>query len=279
MTTTKPVKLFLIAAFTLACFQWTTANADQFRVRLHDLFGQKTLAEDVIAEIRFGRHIAARILGQEKTYDDPKLTRYIRLVGNSLAMHSSRTDINFHFGILDKEIPNAYSAPGGYVFITLGAIKLAQDEAELAAIIAHEIAHISERHIVKELKIKGQEDSGLTGLTRLLGATGDTARIALSKATDKALEILFNEGYKVTEEAEADRTAILLLAETGYDPTALQRYLQRIEENKADNDARSKTHPTSEDRYRKLSELIKAEGLEDPEFKKLRERFMSHKPG
>lgn len=250
-----------------------TLYADNFRTRLNQIVSDKTTAEDTIAEIRFGKQVAARILGRETLYDNPSLTRYINLVGKSLALQSSRNELDFHFAVLNKPYANAYSTPGGYVFITLGAIQQARDESELAAVLAHEIAHISLRHIVKELNIKGRDTSALSGISRLLGAASDTTRVALSQAVDKAVSILFDKGYQMTEELQADKIAALLLAQTGYDPLALQRYLERIHNSEDESHIRSKTHPASAERFQALTALADSEAFAQLHFPRLQERF------
>lgn len=251
----------------------TVVYADSFRTRLNQVVSDKSYAADTLAEIRFGKQVAARILGRESLHDNLDLTRYINLIGKSLVFNSSRSELEFHFAIINNPYPNAYSAPGGYVFITLGAIQQAQDEAELAAVLAHEVAHISQRHIVKELNIKSSETSGIAGFSRLLGAASDTTRIALTQAVDKAMTILFDSGYKINEELDADRVAALLLAQTGYDPTALERYLQRIHHSESETRVSNNTHPSSEARFQALYALAKAEGFEQLQFPRLQQRF------
>ena len=169
---------------------------------------------------------------------------------------------------------NAYSTPGGYIFITRGAIDMAQDEAELAAILAHEVAHVTLRHIVKDLNIHGSEVSNLSGLTAILGAFGDTTRVALNQTVDKAMSILFATGFNVKEELEADQTAALLLAETGYDPTALKRYLKRLAAKTLEtHSSEIQTHPPSSQRIQALDSLYEAEGLDKLSFPIVKTRF------
>jgi predicted Zn-dependent protease len=199
---------------------------------------------------------------------------YVNLVGAALALHSPRSELTYYFAILDDDSINAYSAPGGYIFITKGALLFANDEAELAAILAHEIAHITQRHIVKELNIRARDSSGLSGLTRLLGGSADTTRAALGQAVDQAMEIFFNKGYRIEDELEADRIALLLLAQSGYEPTSLLRYLTRAEQAKASNtEQTAHTHPASDKRFDSIQKLIKEEGLTDTQFYNEKQRF------
>ena len=246
--------------------------ANEFRVRLNQVVGDNTQSADVIAEIRFGREVAARILGREKLYNDTALTHYLNLIGTALAQHPSRGELEYHFAILDRAYPNAYSTPGGYVFVTKGAIDAARDEAELAAVLAHEIAHVTLRHIVNDLNIHGSDNSGFSGLARVLGAISNTAHVALSQSVDKAMSILFNKGFNGKEEIEADQTATMIMAETGYDPTALKRYLQRVANTTHDNNE-VQTHPPTAERLHALDTLLATEGLDNVSYPTVKTRF------
>ena len=258
--------------FTFSLFSDAAAQ-QKFRLRINQSVVDEYLSEDIAAEIAFGKQVAAHVLGKLPLLESPILTRYVSLVGKTLVQHASRDDINFHFAVLNDARANAFSTPGGYVFITLGAIELAQDEAELAAILAHEIAHINARHIVNAIKIRGSDSSQVSGFIRFLGAAGNTGQVALGQAVDKAIALLFQEGFNKTQELEADRLATYLLAETGYDPTALSRYLQRLHNQTSHGLADSSTHPTSHQRLDKLHTLQKLEGLLNITFPKAKKRF------
>ena len=267
------LNFWLVIGFFTLPPSLSMANND-FRSRLHQVTQNQYQNEDIIAERRFGREVAAHILGNQHKYDDPDLTRYVNLVGTALALNAPRSELYYYFAIIDDDSINAYSSPGGYIFITKGAINLAKDEAELAAILAHEIAHVTERHIVRELNIRGREHSGLSGITRLLGGSADTTRAALGQAVDKAMEIIFNTGFKIEDELEADRVATLLLAQTGYDPTALQRYLLRADSaNQTSKDKTNRSHPSSDKRHNELTNLIQEEGLGELHYHTAEERF------
>lgn len=231
-------------------------------------------ADDVEAEIKFGRHIAARMLAKYPLYKDEALTRYINLVGRTVAAQSSRQELEFRFGILDVDSINAYAVPGGFILITKGAVMQAQDEAEIAAIIAHEIAHISERHIVKALNIRANEKQAGAGLARLIGGASDPARIALSQAADQAIDILFAAGLSKADELAADAAAVQLLALTGYDPLALKRFLLRLVAGQQEHTKiLNTTHPPSKERIHALDAVISANKLNDLRYSTLKQRF------
>jgi len=232
------------------------ANIDNFRTRLHQVIDDSWNENDVVMEIKFGKEISARILSRFNLYDNKKLTRYVSLVGTSIALHSQRSELNYHFAILDDNSLNAYSAPGGYIFITKGLLNFINDEAELAGILAHEIAHITNRHIVNELNIKDASRENLSSLARFIGASAGTTSAVISKTINRAMAVLFETGFEKKDELEADYHATLLLANTGYDPTALMRLLTRISNSTNKNLIKSVTHPSFDKRFKNLSKII-----------------------
>ncbi|WP_428623529.1 M48 family metalloprotease, partial [Sedimenticola sp.] len=150
------------------------SDAGNYRARTSQsdaIVTQEDITADVEAEIKVGREIAARILGRFGVLEDARLTRYVNLVGKSVALNASRPEIEFRFAILDTQSVNAYAAPGGYIFVTKGALDLMQDEAELAGVLAHEIAHVTEKHIVDELRIRGESKSSSAGIAALIGGS------------------------------------------------------------------------------------------------------------
>lgn len=258
---------------TLVAGSLHASEKQSFRIRLHQAIKQDFTAADVAEEIRFGKRIAAQLLGLEKLYSDAKVARYISLIGNTVALRAPRSELDYYFAVLDSDNINAYSTPGGYIFITRGALELAKDEAEVAAILAHEIAHVTLRHVVTALGISASDQSQLSGFTRFLGSSGNTTQVALKQAVDKAIAIIYRQGYQIADELQADRVATLLLAQSGYDPLALERYLRRAEEFSRQHDPQVTTHPAPEERFARLEQLIKAENLAQLQFPTAKARF------
>jgi len=279
-TVVKNINFTLIGLAIGANLLFTNSSVAQeegFRTRLHQQIYSQTNKGDIEAEIEFGRNIAARVLGRYPLYDNPELTRYVSLVGTQLSNLSSRPELTFHFAILDSDHINAYSTPGGYIFISRGAIKAMKDEAELAAVLAHEVAHISQRHIVKAANIKSRSRSGTDTMSNILGGSTNTARVAFGQAVDKAVETLFATGYQQADELEADRVATLLLASAGYDPLALKHYLERVEANHAQGNQELKTtHPPSAARMQALDKINKEEQFNKLSFNTHKTRFERH---
>jgi predicted Zn-dependent protease len=236
--------------------------------------GDDVAASDISEEVRFGREVAARVIARYGLYDNAKLMKYVNLVGKALAMNTSRPELDFHFAVLNTDEINAYAAPGGYIFVTRGALLKMQSEAELAGVLAHEIGHVVEKHVVKELNIKGVDDSAVSGLARVIGGSTDSARVAFSQAVDKALDILFKDGYKREDEAQADKDAVLFCALTGYEPAGLVRFFERISVLKGkQTEVLDKTHPPYASRIAWLRSSVVQEGMDAEGYTINRDRF------
>ncbi len=266
----KIIYLFVL----LLIFSITPIAAENFRLRINTHTLSALTEEDIRAEIEFGKTVGARILGQYQVHADKSLIRYVNLVGQVLVFNSPRQDIEFHFSIIESNTINAYSTPGGYIFITTGAINIMHDESELAAVLAHEIAHVTKKHIVNEFKIRGKDDSAVSGVTRLVGGSKDSAAVAFQQTVDKAINLLLERGFKHEDELEADQVAITLLAQAGYDPESLGRYLKRlIKRSKKNASSKTNTHPATHKRLNILHKYSEKEGLLNLNFSNGEKRF------
>ena len=194
-------------------------------------------------EVNLGRNISAIIFGKYKPVTNKMLIRYVNLVGQSIVSTSGRRDINFYFSVIDSESIQAFAAPGGYIFVTTGLLDILQTEAELASVLAHEIAHVNLKHVLN--KVYKPEKSKETFLNRLFNAKNTTLTVALNEVSDKAYEILFNKGLTEDDEYESDIATIFYLQNTGYN---CQAYLDVISRLPEDTTVHSKTHPHSQDR-------------------------------
>jgi len=266
-----------LSSFFFATDGMAQYGTETFRLRQHQLSTHINSDEDIQAEVEFGQSVAARVLGQIPLHNDDLLSNYVNLVGLALVQQGNRPEIDFHFAVLDADFINAYSAPGGYVFITRGALFAMQDEAELAAVLAHEIGHITERHIVKEHNIRGRDTSALSTVSNIIGGAQDSARVAARQAADKAIEMLFTTGPKHEDELAADETALLLLANTGYDPLSLHRFLSRMSTLGTDSQSASKvSHPPASERIKHLEALQRDNGLLHTHLAQGKERFQNY---
>ncbi|OFZ81800.1 MAG: hypothetical protein A2583_11035 [Bdellovibrionales bacterium RIFOXYD1_FULL_53_11] len=211
---------------------------------------------DLTAEIRFGRALAARILGQYKLSADDKTGGYVSRVGAGLVAMSGRPEIRFHFGVIESNEINAYACPGGYVFITKGALSLMSGEAQLAGVISHEIAHINRKHVVRALKIHGGGGSFASGIAAMIGGTSDSSRVILGSLMDRGMDLLFKDGLSIADEFDSDADAQENMVAAGYSPAEYRRYLQKISDAGPGKTTSilSKTHPPLAGRIERLKQ-------------------------
>lgn len=265
------ILLFLVIVCCLPC---TASASEDFRKRLYQEQGEAfSLEDDVKAEIVFGRVLAARILGKYSYYEDRKLNEYVNKVGKGLAQFANRPEIEFRFAVVDTNTVNAFAAPGGYIFVTKGALINMEDEAELAAVLAHEIAHVTERHIVKELNIKGTDDSAVSGFAQVLGGGSGAAKAVFSQIVDQAAEILFEKGLKKQDEFDSDRVSIMIISTAGYDPLAVKRYLKKISGAEKETKGLVGTHPSFAERIANVDNILADNQLMDKNYPRVKERF------
>jgi len=213
------------------------------------LFG-KYSTED---EIRIGQQIAGNLLGAVPLVRDDGLQRYVNVVGNWVVAQAGRTELPWRFGVLDTEDINAFAAPGGYVFITLGLYRQLNSEAELAGVLGHEIAHITQKHHLKVLK-----------KSNLIGAAGQAVSRKV-KNNDQTVQNVIGNGAEVMArgldkeaEFEADRVGAVYAARAGYDPWGLPAVLQGLTALPRDNRTSLlfRTHPQPEERLTRLGDAI-----------------------
>jgi predicted Zn-dependent protease len=198
-----------------------------------------------------GEAVSLAIIEDSGVVSNDTLQAYVTKVGLTLAAVSSKPEIQYTFGVLDTDEINAYSAPGGFVFITRGAIARMRDEAELAGVLAHEVAHVAREHGLKAVKGAGLVDAGSKALT---ASSGEVA--AFSPMVD-FLTTNFKKAWSPGDESDADAEAVKYLKLAGYDPSGLARFLER-EGVGAAASARGMsmpTHPPTAQRVAKLKSL------------------------
>jgi predicted Zn-dependent protease len=211
----------------------------------------KTPVED---EVRIGRQVAGDLLGAAPLVKDDTLQRYVNSVGRWVAQQSNRKDLNWHFGVIESEDINAFAAPGGYIFLTKGLYRRLNNEAELAGVLAHEIAHVSKKHHLEVLK-----------KSAMIGALSQSVSKEI-KSGDQAVQNLIGNGAEMLArgldkdaEFEADRIGAVFAARAGYDPWGLPTVLQDMATVSTKDNRLAllyKTHPTAADRLAQLGEAV-----------------------
>lgn len=187
-------------------------------------------------------------------YQNEHLQRYLTLIGRGLADVSNRPDMEYHFGILNSDTPNAFAAPGGYVFVSIGLLSLVQNEAQLAGVLAHEIAHISKKHALQTL----ERSQTLKGLSSLSMTIMDKDPGLFDKVIDEVSEVLFTRGLDKNLEFEADRYGTEFAYRMGYFPGGLKDFIRILGKNTASHSGSLflSTHPSPRERYQQLAKQM-----------------------
>jgi predicted Zn-dependent protease len=221
-------------------------------------------------EIQIGRRLAGNLLGAAPLVRDDSLQRYVNRVGRWVATQSERPQLKWYFGVLETADLNAFALPGGYVFITRGLLELMSDEAELAGVLGHEIAHVVLQHHLKVLK-----------QSQAVNVVGNL--FAQQKGNDLVAQALIGKGAEALTrgldkgaEFDADLAGIVLATRAGYTPYGLPGVLRKIASRnprEASLTLLFKTHPLPQERLERLGDAMGASFDRYAEGRALRERF------
>ncbi len=172
-------------------------------------------------EIALGRASDAEVRKQYKVYDNPALQSYVNRIGQELAARSHRPYLTYHFTVLDTPEVNAFALPGGYVYITRGILAYLNSEAEMAAVLGHEIGHVTARHGVRQQSAAQAANIGVSIASIFIPELNTQLGHDLTNLFGGALL----SGYGREHELEADRLGAEYLARTDYDPQAMIRVI------------------------------------------------------
>lgn len=177
-------------------------------------------------EARVGAQEHPKIIAQfGGVYDEPKVAGYVAQIGGRLVANSEMPRYPFTFTVLNSPVINAFALPGGYVYVTRGLVSLANSEAELAGVIAHEIGHVTARHTAERYSAAVAAQLGLT----ILGAaTGNQDLVDLGQLGGQ----LALAGFSRSQELEADELGVRYLRNAGYDPKAVAQFLRSLDAEK-----------------------------------------------
>lgn len=205
-------------------------------------------------EVAIGRQFAQEIDRSAKMIEDPLIVEYINRVGQNLVLHSD-AKVPFTIKVIDADEVNAFALPGGFFYVNKGLVLTADNEAELAGPMAHEIAHVAARHGVEQAS-KGQIVNWGTLPLIFLGGWGG---FAIQQAAALAIPLGFLKFSRAAEE-EADIFAAQYLWAAGYDPHALVTFFEKLQaKEKKKPGTMSKifsTHPVVGDRIERVNVLI-----------------------
>jgi beta-barrel assembly-enhancing protease len=198
---------------------------------LPDLGDVSQAALTPLQERRLGESIMREIRADRSYYDDAEATDYINNLGRRLAANGGDSRQAFDFFLIDDRQINAFALPGGFIGINTGLILTAQSESELASVVGHEIAHVTQRHIAR--MIDNQKAGGVAGLAAMAAA------LLLSRVSGQAAEAAFAFGqagliqnqlnFTRDNERDADRVGLQILEKTGFDPSAMATFFERLQ--------------------------------------------------
>jgi beta-barrel assembly-enhancing protease len=207
-------------------------------------------------EIRLGQQLAAEIERNARIIDDPVISEYVNRVGQNIVRNSD-AQVPFTIKVLDDDEVNAFALPGGFFFVNSGLIKLAETESELAGVMAHEIAHVTARHGTRQAT-KGQI-ANYASIPLAIFLPGGWLGYGIYQGVQLAVPLTFlkfSRGY----EKDADFLGLQYLYKSGYDPTSMITFFERIQaQQKRKKNAAVKmfsSHPPTGKRIKLIQELM-----------------------
>ena len=220
-------------------------------------------------ELAVGRQASQQVLRQYRVYPDQQLQAYVTSVGQRLAEISHRGDLVYRFTLLDSTEINAFALPGGYVYITRGLLAYLNSEAELAAVLGHEIGHVTARHSVRQQTSAQAAGIGAGILSILLP---ELSNAGLGQ-TVNVLGTALLRGYGREHELEADRLGADYLTQSGYDPEAMLAVIRTLKEHEIFDQRLARqegrparayhgvfsTHPDNDTRLREIIDYARAQ--------------------
>ncbi len=213
MTVRKPLKLliFLVALLIVGGLQTRLAQADL----------------SIEQEKKMGRQFMKAVLSQLRLIQDPEVVGYVNRVGQDIVKHLDFHHFPYHFYVVDSGALNAFAAPAGYVFMNRGLIQIMDDEGELAAILAHEIAHVQSRHIAQRMaRARTLNLAALGGMLAGIFLGGEAGAAAIAGSQAGATSAMLN--YSRQDEEEADRKGLRYMEAANYSGKDFVRIMRKM---------------------------------------------------
>ena len=235
---------------------------------------------DPAQEYYIGRAVAAQILSKYELANEPELENYLNQICGALVLNSERPTLyrGYSVGIIDTDEINAFATSGGHILVSRGLLNCVTSEDALAAVLAHEIAHIQLEHSLKAIKTSRITDAitKTTFATMSVLSEGEFQEFTdvFGDAVDEIVAEMVDSGYSKSQEYEADETALEIMAATGYNPLAMNDMLNVLKQNQKSKSGFSVTHPSPEDRLKNLQDRYEHYDIKDTSKYRM-ERFLA----
>ena len=238
-------------------------------------------------EVQLGQQESARIQQELPMVQDAIVTQYVASLGNQIASHTSRADLQWQFYVVNTDVVNAFALPGGIIYVNRGLIQRADRMDELAGVLGHEIEHVVQRHSVKQMQ---QMQGANVGVTLACVLTNVCSSQAASAAINVGGAAVFAR-FSREDEIQADEGGFRNVVNAGINPTGMLTFFQKLlaEEQQGGNSNVSSwfaSHPGTQDRINNIQRMLAAipasqlQGLmtDTPAFQAMRQRIMSLPP-
>jgi predicted Zn-dependent protease len=197
-------------------------------------------------EVALGGQINDEILKQVELNNDPAINNYVKQIGARLVPNSDRPNLPFTFQVVNDDSINAFATMGGYVYVHTGLLKAAETEAEVAGVMAHEIAHITNKHALKQMRQR-----------IIAGGLADAAGVDNNVLVAVGVEVGLNLPKSRRDEYEADQNGLETVVRSGYAPSGMIAFFQKLlNAGGGSMPTLLRTHPHTEDRIANLEQML-----------------------
>jgi predicted Zn-dependent protease len=195
-------------------------------------------------EVELGKQMNDQLRREVRISRNQRLTEYIQGIGRRLAVHSDRRNIPYTFQVVEDDAVNAFATAGGYMYINTGLIETADNEAELASVMGHEMGHIEGQHLVKQMRQRA-----------IASGVATAAGLDRNRAVGIGVDLALNRPRSRQDEFDADNRGLRILTRAGYAPSAMVSFMQKLEGRRSIPTFLS-THPGASDRVKSLQRQI-----------------------
>ena len=211
-------------------------------------------------EIAMGQETDQALRQQFGIYEDRALNEYVNRIGQSMVPNSHRPNLKHHFAVLDTPVVNAFAAPGGYIYVTRGILALMNSEAELAAVLGHEMGHVAARHSMAQMSTQIVVQLGL-----VVGSIVSKDIRKFAGLASIGMQLLFLK-FSRSDEYQADALGIRYARQAKYSPGEMLRFFSALEDMSAEASSHRiptflSTHPMTKDRITKVREQVSSQDV------------------